>query len=480
MNLHFLKEPLLQFGNGTHVCPRAGISQYGVYDLNFGLARRKEILVGVVGTSNLIASFQGWGEKFSSFIPAKKGNKQPNLFTSFCGFREDIGFNCKLVIDEFLTKQIYNNEIKSLKKIGDWDERVVSAAELYYEKVKFLTENRTVDVVVCLIPDNLYNQIAKRSVKPIEEVIEDDETPFFETDFRRVLKAKTMHLDKPIQLLRESSLRFYPEDGRRTSMQDDATKAWNLCTALYYKAAKTTVPWRLVREENKASTCFVGIGFYRSRDRKITHTSLAQVFDELGKGVILRGTPVDIDEKDKRPHLSEEQAYLLLKNALNEYRMALENFPSRIVIHKSSNFREYEIEGFTKALEEAHIHTHDFVTILDTNLKLLRDGLFPPYRGTYMELDESNHLLYTRGAVPYYKTYPGMYIPAPIEIRAFDSDSSPYDICKEVFALTKMNWNDTQFDGKYPITLGFARRVGQIMKYIDPSEKPRINPAFYM
>lgn len=42
------------------------------------------------------------------------------------------------------------------------------------------------------------------------------------------------------------------------------------------------------------------------------HTSLAQIFDELGNNVILRGTPVEIDKDDRRPHLKNEQAYELL------------------------------------------------------------------------------------------------------------------------------------------------------------------------
>jgi hypothetical protein len=33
------------------------------------------------------------------------------------------------------------------------------------------------------------------------------------------------------------------------------------------------------------------------------NTSIAQIFDELGNGVILRGTPVDLDKHDQKPHL---------------------------------------------------------------------------------------------------------------------------------------------------------------------------------
>ena len=283
-----------------------------------------------------------------------------------------------------------------------------------------------------------------------------------------------MHLGKPLQLMKELSL-----DSNPKTQQDDATKAWNFCTALYYKANQT-VPWKLTTNINRPSICFVGIGFYRSRDKKVLNTSLAQIFDELGNGVILRGTPVNIDKNDRQPHLTEQQAYELLERALGEYEFALSNSPGRLVMHKSSNYTDAEIDGFRQAATQARVKTIDFVTILDTDMRLFRGGIYPPYRGTHIELDESTNLLYTRGAVEYYMTYPGSYIPQPIEIRIVESDESPGVICQEILGLTKMNWNNTQFDGKYPITIQCARYVGQVMKYLGEHDQPQIRYSFYM
>ena len=52
------------------------------------------------------------------------------------------------------------------------------------------------------------------------------------------------------------------------------------------------------------------------------------------------------------------------------------------------------------------------------------------------------------------------------------SDESSDVICAEILALSKMNWNNTQFDGKYPITIQCARNVGHIMKYLDIEKDP--------
>jgi hypothetical protein len=159
-----------------------------------------------------------------------------------------------------------------------------------------------------------------------------------EHNFRRTLKAKCMHLGTPLQLVREKTILITKFAG---DQQDPATKAWNFCTALYYKGNRT-IPWRLVEDTAKLRSCYIGIGFYKSRDGETVSSSLAQVFDEFGHGIILRGTPVSIDKRNRHPYLSEDQAYELLRNALEEYDRALEHMPARIVIHKSSRFRDGE------------------------------------------------------------------------------------------------------------------------------------------
>ena len=48
MDFKYIEEPLLEFANGLHVCPRAGIATYAVYDANNN-PRRDDILLGAVG-----------------------------------------------------------------------------------------------------------------------------------------------------------------------------------------------------------------------------------------------------------------------------------------------------------------------------------------------------------------------------------------------------------------------------------------------
>ena len=178
--------------------------------------------------------------------------------------------------------------------------------------------------------------------------------------------------------------------------------------------------------------------------------------------------------------MNEEQAFNLLSTSLKEYFDAVKIFPRRLVLHKSSNFSPNEIYGFKQAAKQVNIYQIDLITILPSKLRLYRDGNYAPLRGTHLKLSETRHLLYTRGSVPYFETYTGMYIPSPLEVRLFEHDESPNIICDEIIALTKMNWNNTQFDRKSPITLECARNVGEILKYLEPEDTMQLKYSFYM
>lgn len=69
------------------------------------------------------------------------------------------------------------------------------------------------------------------------------------------------------------------------------------------------------------------------------------------------------------------------------------------------------------------------------------------------------------------KHIPDFIFQAPLEIRTIEIDTSPNIICEEILALSKMNWKQYQFDGKFPITIACARKVGEIMKYLQETDK---------
>jgi hypothetical protein len=70
-----------------------------------------------------------------------------------------------------------------------------------------------------------------------------------------------------------------------------------------------------------------------------------------------------------------------------------------------------------------------------------------------------------------------------MELRFDSVEQGPELLCREVLGLTKMNWNNTQFDMRDPITTRAARRLGDIMKYVPdnaPADEIARHYSFYM
>lgn len=477
MEIILLDEPSLQFGNGIHIDSRQGISMHGPSDLND--VRPIRIVTGIIGKSESVGKIKSWLNKNKTMIAApKKKMELRNLFPSFPGFNTKSAFKCEINHDESYIRKINNSSFENiLDTAKSIEELVIKAVDLYLLEIKFLSKNKKPDVILCVLDEKFTKIIYGNEdfISKAEEMDEDEESELIddiETNFRRLLKARSMEHNIPIQIVRDRIVKPSSE------MQDEATIAWNFYTALYYKASGT--PWSIIKKDSSHSTCFAGISFYRSRDKQTIQTSITQIFNENGKGVILRGSPIKKRKEDREPHMTKIQAYELLKNALEEYYEAMKIYPQRLVIHKSSNFSKVEMEGLKQATSELRINSLDLVTIMPTKLRLYNQGQYPPRRGTMLSLSESRHLLYTRGFVEHYGTYPGGYIPSPLEIRLFTFDESPKQICEEILILTKMNWNNTQFDKRLPITLDCSKKVGEILKYLGPDQKPQIRYSFYM
>jgi hypothetical protein len=212
------------------------------------------------------------------------------------------------------------------------------------------------------------------------------------------------------------------------------------------------------------------------------HTSVAQVFNELGDGVIVRGALARRSGEDKQPHLERDDAHALLEGALKRYRDEHGTAPADITLHKTSAFSSEEREGFLAAADTADLHSCDLVWITDSEETFMIRGAsnYPPMRGTLLTLDDEHHAVYTHGSVPYYKTYPGMYVPRPLGVRIAESDRSIAEIASEILALSKLNWNRARLDARKPITLLTARRVGEVLRHVPDNVTPAARYAYYM
>lgn len=483
MKVEHLQEPELEFGAGRHVDIRFGLMAYGPVDFARSLTPR-QIRLGLVGTPQTIEAVEAWLARYRDGISAKK-IRRPNLFPRFPGFGPESCFHAVFETEPRLQRTIPQHELDRLAKLSNANLMVSEAVPLFAHEVQYLAQNASVDVVICALPMGLLGAIQeKRQAEEGSQQEDDDQDDSREQkvrlDLHDALKARAMAAGRPIQIVRpetydpEQRKRVKRDPSRTRQLQDEATIAWNFHTALYYKAGGT--PWRLVRDLSQLTACHVGISLYKMLDASQLQTSLAQIFNERGDGIIVRGGPANISKEDRQPHLTEEAAYDLLFRALESYRQEHKTLPARAVVHKSSAYTPDEQAGFRAAIEKHRVDSVDLLWLSQTYTRLFRTGAYPPLRGTLLTLDDYSHVLYTRGSVDFFSTYPGLYIPLPLRFRCESVVQTPKFLAAEILALSKMNWNNTQFDRSDPITVRAAHQVGDVLKYV--SERSQIAPRY--
>lgn len=421
-------------------------------------------------------------ERCQAGLPAKADNDYPNLWQAFPGFATDLGFGAGLVFSDRLQRTVRARDLEALAD-KQANAAVEAAVELYLAEIEAMAQSAQPRVIVCAIPLAL---LKDDGVADADESDSERETPQgLSGRFHDLLKARAMRFRVPLQLMRPST--YDPKLARGTKkrpgmpaqLQDEATRAWNFLAALYYKAGGT--PWRMVRDDAALESCFVGITFYWTQQGGSIASSVAQVFNERGDGVVVRGGPATRSMEDRQLHLAENDASELLRGALKAYRDEHKHLPARVVVHKTSAFDAGETEGMLRAAHDQDLESAELLWVSQNpGARLYRDGYQPPLRGTLTELEPDHALLYTRGAVEYYGTYPGQYVPTPIALRAHRCDRSLHELAEEVLALSKMNWNSTQFDGRLPVSIRTARQVAEIVRRLRADDPVEPRYSLYM
>lgn len=486
-------EPELSFGKGDrHVDPKAGLAMYGPFAAEGqDTGSVGHLNVGVVGPREALGSARVWLETLTTRIPADKDD--PILFPHFPGFEQT--FRTRLQIPEALLEEIPSEDIQEVLAISDARERVARAAALYQVRLRHLAVLQPrPNVVVCAVPEDIEDfcwssaetrvptkivrerrrlrELGQRQLL-LSDFVEDEEpapvvvAPSRGTNFRARIKSAGMEATVPTQILRETTL-----SGRR-SVQPRGTLAWNFALGLFYKAGG--YPWRLAQV--REGTMYVGISFYRERgwDPITMGTAVAQVFDQSGEGLVLRGARIEWDRRaNASPHLPVEAAAELVKRVLSTYRLRRKSVPERVVFHKTSRYWPDELKGLQSGLPGDV--SADFLSIERSNLRLVREGRYPPVRGTCVTLSPREYLVYGMGYIPYLRTYPGHHVPSPLHVLEHVGPTTPQQVCAELIALTKLNWNTAQYCCGVPMTINVARRVSSVLAELP--EGVSIDPSY--
>lgn len=331
------EEPLLEFGDGgRHLDPRQGLREHGPLQPRSG----NVVKVGVIGAEDTVSGFSDFLGETGRGI--ESGNKALiNLNPDFPGLGNQNPFRCRFEVPDGATAALSRRQVSEITAIARHDDAVRRAVEVVTEQITALTEGSAKpDVIVLALPIALIEKLVNA---PSEEPVEggDDEDGGDELlNFRDLLKAKTLHLDVPTQIVWPDTwddAAKIPRKIKRSSnrqTQVKATRAWNLLNALFYKAGK--VPWRLLPNQAEYRTSYLGIGFYRGLDGQQLWTSTAQMFDERGRGLILRGARAQTETKGRHPYLTAKDAEDLVVQSINAYKAHHKHVPARLVVLKTS------------------------------------------------------------------------------------------------------------------------------------------------
>jgi hypothetical protein len=410
-----------------------------------------------------------------------------------------------------LQVEISADQLDKCLRLDNRHHRVYAAVDLYAKEIIDAIEEEEArpDVWFVVIPDNVYKYCRPQSSVEKSLRIEsslklsasfgkrlDREPTLFEPlnvaakpyqydpNFHNQLKARLLSYAVPTQVLRESTIAPYdfldPFGRPRRKVDEPSTIAWNISNAVFYKAGAR--PWKLanIRE----GVCYLGLVFKqddRGSDPR-TACCAAQMFLDSGDGVVFKGAVGPwYSAEDRNFHLSSAAAKELVQLALETYGKLNPDHkvPKELFIHGKITFDDAEWQGFSEAAGAC-------TKVVGVRIrrapafKLYSKGTYPVLRGIGYALRPTLAYLWTVGFTPRLQTYIGKELPNPLSIDVCRGKASLELVCKDVLALTKLNYNSCMFSDGQPVTLRFADSVGEILTAGPLSGSPPLPFKYYI
>ena len=486
-DIFVLPEPRIQVGNARRVTdPHAGLSLFGPYGKHED-SHPSVINYAVIGTENGISKFFEFSRLLQRPIFHDAFHREFNslelerLWPPFPGF--STAFESKFPQTSRFVQQIPSEKINSCVFDLDQHKRVFEIVNLFLEKIRLIAEREEdIRVIACVVPDIIWSncrpqssireggtgmKVSRREAKLRQQYGGDlfsavpDGQYDFSVDFRRQLKARSMEFGIPIQLIRESTLSLSSgEDERELTPVCDL--AWNLSTALYYKAGGK--PWKLA--DAREGVCYIGLAFKQATENSTNFKAAccaAQMFLDTGDGIVFRGEYGPWYSEKMGFHLSREAAKTLLEGVLRTYKEQ-EGRPLReVFLHSRSGFCDEELAGYRDACGVGVKLVGIRVGQTRYDIQMFRNGKWCVQRGTIWIQDEQTAYLWASGFKPELLTYDGWEIPVPIQIKIQYGDADILQVSRDILALTKLNYNACKVGDSLPVTVLFSDRVGEIL-----------------
>jgi len=282
-----------------------------------------------------------------------------------------------------------------------------------------------------------------------------------------------------------------------------ASVMWRLGIALYCKAGG--VPWKLAEQDPE--TGYIGLSYAvrtsgaGTEDTPHFVTCCSQVFDSDGSGMQFLAYETDdvhMDRGKENPFLSRSEMRRVMARSLSLYqRRHGGRSPKRMVVHKSTEFKEDEVAGCFDAFQACE--AVDLYQIQQESIwrgvqinapkaigqKIGDPSMYPCGRGTFIPLGTREILLWTQGNAPqatggkdFYKE--GKSVPMPIILKRFAGHGNWIEPCRSVLGLSKMNWNNDSLYDRLPVTLSYASILARTIKRMPTIQARPYEFRFFM
>ena len=492
-----IPEPRLTFGHGqSDEYTRRGLYLYGPLGNEAPLPH---IRYGFCGASEGLALLRRWSELMQRFTPAHRREGSPSRHpVPFPSFQAAYGATWPM--EPVATCLLDRTKFLDAIVTGHRREAVTKTVDLFVDAI--LThvhrDEKRPPFWFVVVPDDVYEYGRPNSAVPSQlrrkgtvkisrrraarlieapDLFEDfnAQAHVFEyhNDFRRQLKARLIKERIAVQIVRES-----PFSRADRQLEDEATIAWKLSNAVFYKSEQ--LPWRL--SHVRSGVCYVGLVFKRLKVgfEKGNACCAAQMFLSSGEGVVFKGAVGPWYSADKKEyHLPKSEATALLELVLDEYRRKHnQQNPKELFLHSTYRFDDNEWAGFVAVCPEGTRLSAIRIVDGHRDLKLYRDGNYPVLRGTSVRLSAHSGLLWTTGYIPDLRTYIGMETPNPIHIEVSRGEMDLETVFADIMGLTKMNFNSCHFNDRLPVTIRFANAIGDILTAARQDSIPPL-PFFY-